>query len=99
MAIYAPRTAPIVAGIPSQTGFKVVNIFCLVKLLTDEKVWKKILIRLVPFAIFAGKPSRIRRERLITDPPPDNVLMNPTKIPETMRTIILITDISKFKIY
>jgi hypothetical protein len=44
-------------------------------------------------AIFAGNPSRMSRERVITEPPPERVLMNPTKIPATIKTMIVITDI------
>jgi len=80
-------------------GFMDVNIFWRVKLLTDEKVWKKILIRFVPLAIEAGNPSRISRERLITLPPPDRVLINPTRIPAAISTMIAVTDIYYFLLY
>jgi hypothetical protein len=50
---------------------------------------------LVPLAIFAGNPSKIRRERLITDPPPESVLIKPTKIPAIINITISIPDISR----
>jgi hypothetical protein len=44
-------------------------------------------------AIFAGRPRISSRDKLITDPPPDRVLINPTITPATMITIISVIDI------
>jgi hypothetical protein len=43
--------------------------------------------------MLAGSPRRSNNERLITEPPPDRVLINPTKIPAMMITTISVKDI------
>jgi hypothetical protein len=49
-------------------------------------------IRFVPFAILAGKPRRINKERLITEPPPESVLIKPARIPAMVIMMISVTD-------
>ena len=87
-AILAPIIAPINAEIDSQDEYLKSEIPLLLYPEIEKIFCIKIATLFVPFAIFDGKPIKIRIGRVKRDPPPAIVLIKPAIIPHKNSIII-----------